>query len=476
MGSEDGAKKPCTFRRFKPRAAEVALSMALLLGCIVMYRAFSGTVTSVVMISTKPENGVLRDQADIDKEMMREFDIAPQKLEYPEQEDGQPLGEINNDGKPVQDEKTREEMEMKEMEMLHKVISGEAGAAIESTSTEVPSLGGLLFKDAKEYNTSPNIDVLPYTDRQPKEYRGLWSLQKLHDQFFAENTHKRHIPHLDQPISRLQFHQTFRQTSTPVVIPFDHMRHLGFLTKAWTLDELREKFPYTPNGKTKLKYHARAGTAQNVELDFGPALYEIAQDAKLVKGQGSFRNFPRNLLIKAKYLAKLDVSHPPFVSRRRFQQPTLWMGTSTADTRLHSDCCDNFVMMLAGTKKWFIAPPSDSHHLKPVVCTGKHQSLCWASLKYPNKSPAEMTPRDAEMKNKLNAVEIELKAGEMLYLPAGWWHHIENLGPTVMVNFWTLGCENVHVALDNDPNRSDRSDFNNCPAVAQNTNEFISKM
>mmetsp|Transcript_33038 Transcript_33038/g.52997 ORF Transcript_33038/g.52997 Transcript_33038/m.52997 type:complete len:108 (-) Transcript_33038:709-1032(-) len=78
-----------------------------------------------------------------------------------------------------------------------------------------------------------------------------------------------------------------------------------------------------------------------------------------------------------------------------------------------------------------------------------------------------MTPRDAEMKNKLNAVGIELKAGEMLYLPAGWWHHIENLGPTVMVNFWTLGCENIHVALDNDPNRSIRSDFNNCSKYEQ---------
>jgi len=61
----------------------------------------------------------------------------------------------------------------------------------------------------------------------------------------------------------------------------------------------------------------------------------------------------------------------------------------------------------------------------------------------------------------------------MLYLPAGWWHHIENLGPTIMVNMWTLGCENVAIALDKDPLRSDRQDLKKCPAIAQKTAAFI---
>ena len=76
-------------------------------------------------------------------------------------------------------------------------------------------------------------------------------------------------------------------------------------------------------------------------------------------------------MLKSKYLSMLEISRPPFVPRRRFQPPTLWMGTSTADTKLHSDCCDNFVMMIAGKKRWIIAPPFDARHLRPIRCDGK---------------------------------------------------------------------------------------------------------
>lgn len=240
------------------------------------------------------------------------------------------------------------------------------------------------------------------------------------------------------------------------------------------MDELLKRFPYTPpkNGKSSMAYNTKSG--QKDGLDLGPALYALAQDQELKKGKGFKRNFPRNLKIKSKYMALLDVSHPPFIPKSRFQPPTLWMGTSSSDTRLHSDCCDNFVQMISGTKRWFIAPPSDSRNLYPIVCEGKHQSLCWASVKYPSGPRSrEMTVAEKAKLGKSNGIVIDLHAGEMLYLPAGWWHHIENLGPTIMVNFWTYGCENVGLALDQDPVRSDRPDFKRCPSVAQADASFL---
>jgi ribosomal protein L16 Arg81 hydroxylase len=29
-----------------------------------------------------------------------------------------------------------------------------------------------------------------------------------------------------------------------------------------------------------------------------------------------------------------------------------------------------------------------------------------------------------------------LEAGELLYLPPGWWHHVRSLGVTISVNTW----------------------------------------
>jgi jumonji domain-containing protein 7 len=31
---------------------------------------------------------------------------------------------------------------------------------------------------------------------------------------------------------------------------------------------------------------------------------------------------------------------------------------------------------------------------------------------------------------------IEVKAGETLYLPAGWWHHVRQSGLSVALNWW----------------------------------------
>lgn len=155
-------------------------------------------------------------------------------------------------------------------------------------------------------------------------YNKMWYLQEMHDHFFYENDHRRYIPHLAQPITKLQFHETFRQTSVPVIIPFDMLRNHGVVTKGWTLQELRQRFPYTPpaNGKLPLAYNHKSGVKDG--LDLGPALYALEQDVELAKGGGSQRNFPRNLMIKSKYLQMLEVSRPPFIPRRRFQPPTLW--------------------------------------------------------------------------------------------------------------------------------------------------------
>lgn len=149
------------------------------------------------------------------------------------------------------------------------------------------------------------------------------------------------------------------------------------------------------------------------------------------------------------------------------------MGTSTSDTKLHHDCCDNFVMMLSGTKRWFITPPTDWQTLQPIKCEGSHQSLCWASVKYPNH-PANAA--ENKTLSNLNSIVLDLHAGEMLYLPAGWFHHVTNLGPTVMLNIWTLGCENVGYQLYRDPNRNDRSDFVDCPRVKESSQNFFAKM
>jgi len=398
---------------------------------------------------------------------------------YPVQSDEQELdlGKLGADDVQESAEERREDAQ-KELDVISEAMEKEMEQYDDSEVLprgykKVPALGNLLFSDGEAFEAAPYIKT-PTEMLSDAQYGKWWYSQKLHEEFFMETKHKLYIPHLAQSITRKEFHEVFRQTSTPVVIPFQHMRKLGFITKAMTMEDLRREFPYEPpqSGVVPSVYHNRAGLDKTKKkLDLGPGVYAISQDTKLHKG--TMRNYPRNMLMGPQALRMLNVSYPPFVPKKRFQLPTLWFGTSTSDTKLHHDCCDNWVSMIHGTKRWLIAPPTDARKLAPIICSGKHQSLCWASLKYPNQK--NMSSRDMKILESLESITIDIKQGEMLYLPAGWFHHIENLGPTVMMNFWTRGCENVGLALDKDPLRPDRPDFDLCPRVARDTNDFISQ-
>jgi mannose-6-phosphate isomerase-like protein (cupin superfamily) len=182
------------------------------------------------------------------------------------------------------------------------------------------------------------------------------------------------------------------------------------------------------------------------ELDLGPAIASIIRDEALAK-KGKLRNFPRNLKVTQAAIQTLDVQKPPlFHEMEKFQLPTLWMGTSSSDTRFHHDCCDNFVYMLSGTKRFTLAPASDWRTLTPT-CVGQRKALCWASVAHPNLPAGEpMSPRVKKTMNKVNKIVVDVGPGEVLFMPAGWFHHIQNLGPTVMVNWWTTGTNQVGLA------------------------------
>jgi len=390
------------------------------------------------------------------EEELNALDVPPSYYPIPDDSSDNEIFEVSlplesDFGDTSPEDKTSEEIELKSFEV--EMVAKKGSVQVSSFSTRVPQLGDLLFTDGLEYMTAPNI-TLPVSKFRP-EYSKGWNLKKLHDQYFDQVPHKRYIPRLDEPISKEDFHKVFRKTSTPVIIPFRHMRHLGVITKGRTLQELREQFPYEPKSDAP-RYLYKTSDGLGDTMEFGPGLYELEKEVNLDRSKKGNRNYPRNMLIKKKYLDILEVSFPPFVSQKRFQRPALWFGTSTADTRNHHDCCDNFAMMLSGTKRWFISPPTDTRILEPVVCDGKNAALCWANgvpfPNHPNKVAAE------KMKN-LQSMFVDLQAGEMLYLPAGWYHHVQNLGPTLMINFWTLGCENVALALDNDSERKDRPDF-----------------
>ncbi|KAH7430237.1 hypothetical protein KP509_09G089500 [Ceratopteris richardii] len=136
----------------------------------------------------------------------------------------------------------------------------------------------------------------------------------------------------------------------------------------------------------------------------------------------------------------------------------LWIGNEKAVTSFHKDHYENLYAVIAGEKHFTLLPPTDIHRLyiKEYPCA--HYEKCegkfvieqekpvkfipWASVDpYP---PAELLS-EARFKfpkyfNGPKPFTCTLQAGEILYLPSLWFHHVRQSpdleGRTIALNFW----------------------------------------
>ena len=123
--------------------------------------------------------------------------------------------------------------------------------------------------------------------------------------------------------------------------------------------------------------------------------------------------------ITAEAAATLGVAKPALLAGIALQPPRLWLGVSSYHTPAHADDADNFIFMLSGAKLLRCSPPASSSALRPR-CVAEQ---CWASVDWAEAGQA--------------STNVTVRAGQVLFLPRGWFHRVTNLGPTVMVNLWT---------------------------------------
>ena len=286
----------------------------------------------------------------------------------------------------------------------------------------------LLVDEDKYYAPSQSF-------RRRNDGAGVVGAQVLR-KILQDESPRLHVPRVDPRVqlSRDAFKQQFRDQGRAVVFSFESIRHLGFESIPFTLRELREKFPFDPSTDQAERFRANAKLSDSQNI--GSAFYAIEGDGEMRKFKNQMREYPRNVHLPPALKEKLLVQEPSVMPEDTvWQKPTLWMGTSHSDTKFHHDCCDNFVVMLAGTKRFTLSPPSSWRNLAPK-CIGERQALCWASVAHPGYEE-KMSSKDKRAMKKVPTIVIDLRPGEILYMPAGWFHHIRNVGPTVMVNWWT---------------------------------------
>lgn len=109
-----------------------------------------------------------------------------------------------------------------------------------------------------------------------------------------------------------------------------------------------------------------------------------------------------------------------------------WLGPKGTISPLHTDPFHNLLTQVLGYKLVHLYPPAETENLYPIKIPQQGISM-------ENTSSVDLKhPDHAQFPDFASARGLQtiIAPGEMLYIPAGWWHHVESLSVSWSVSFW----------------------------------------
>jgi hypothetical protein len=108
--------------------------------------------------------------------------------------------------------------------------------------------------------------------------------------------------------------------------------------------------------------------------------------------------------------------------------PRFWIGPARTVTPLHCDYDDNIFAQIWGTKRIFLAPPHHAEFLYP----SEANAILFGSPFDPESPDFDKFP----LARQATTIEVIVNPGDMLYVPAGWYHQVRALTFSLSSNRW----------------------------------------
>lgn len=108
--------------------------------------------------------------------------------------------------------------------------------------------------------------------------------------------------------------------------------------------------------------------------------------------------------------------------------PRYWLGPAGTVTPLHCDYDDNLFAQIWGSKRIILAPPHHDEFLYPREAN----AILFGSPFDPEAPDYERFP----LAHQASMIECLVEPGDMLYVPAGWYHQVRSLAFSLSSNRW----------------------------------------
>jgi hypothetical protein len=200
---------------------------------------------------------------------------------------------------------------------------------------------------------------------------------------------------------------------------------------ALTPQTLRERF-------SDLRVRARVGDYINTAFAPDRAMQDMSMLEYLDLAAAGTQDLPP-------YLGNLELRelngmcHWPSYFRK-MGPPRFWLGPAGTVTPLHCDYDDNIFAQIWGTKRIFLAPP---HH-DEFLYTSEANAILFGSPFDPEAPDFDKFP----LARQATTIECIVHPGELLYVPAGWYHQVRALTFSLSSNRWARA---LPLALNGDP-------------------------
>lgn len=186
-----------------------------------------------------------------------------------------------------------------------------------------------------------------------------------------------------------------------------------------TVDMLRDRFGHLP---------VRARVGDYIGTAFAPdrAMRDMSMRAYLELVSLGAQDLPP-------YLGNLELRElnsmchwPTYFGK--MGPPRFWIGPAGTVTPLHCDYDDNIFAQIWGTKRIFLCPP---HH-DEFLYTSEANAILFGSPFDPEAPDFDQFP----LARQASMIECIVHPGELLYVPAGWYHQVRALTFSLSSNRW----------------------------------------